>query len=596
MVGLTTRNDLMCPMKAKLPNIKVSAGKMKNFLASFLSVTLILSLGYCPTERAFAEEEEESSEGTVAPAELPRFSLPAAGSLSTTDSNSEKSNDTESKVPPPPLKQSSGVDAPGTIQKKTPHSSIAISSTLPVPLASIYRGSQSVAQEIKLANGLRVLVLESHEFPVVSTLVWYRVGSRDEQTGAKGLCHMVEHLMFQEVGAFKPGDIGSMIARVGGQFNGYTSDDFTTFFETLPAGKLEMALKIESERMARVRFSQNEVQQEIANIQKEFENETRDPYALLSNEVRAMMFMQHPYHCPTLGWKTDVETLDAEHAKAFYEKYFHPDNATLVITGDIDPKQTISLVHKYFDGLKPAEKRVTHVTVNEPMPRSERRVNTKYAGNKEVLELAYRAPAMEDQDAPAMVVLERILNGGLGARLKSKLIESKLCSSAQASFEIKKEPGLFTITCTAAPALYNAQARILENLDSLIAQIREKPLSETELKKARNQAEFAYFAECDGPYRAGFHLGYFDSLDKWQNSYTWADRIRAVTAADLNRVIRKYLSPEARVVGWIAGTQAPKAAPPKTMNDAPKENNNQPSKHFSGAVDLSRASGSRHLA
>ncbi|MBX9720058.1 MAG: insulinase family protein, partial [Candidatus Obscuribacterales bacterium] len=155
--------------------------------------------------------------------------------------------------------------------------------------------------------------------------------------------------------------------------------------------------------------------------------------------------------------------------------------------------------------------------------------------------------------------------------------EPKVCASAQASYELTKDPGLFTVTCTANPATYNAQAKILENLDGLMAQFREKPPTDAELKRARNQAKFAYFAECDGPYRAGFHLGYFDCLDKWQSSYTWAERIRAVSATDVNRVAKKYFSSDARVVGWIAGAAAPKAIPPKASNsEPPKEHEKQP--------------------
>ena len=424
------------------------------------------------------------------------------------------------------------------------------------------RNGQTVAQENLLPNGLKVLILENHEFPVVSTLVWYRVGSRDEQAGATGLSHMVEHLMFQDVGPFKPGDIGNAIARVGGQFNGYTSDDFTTFFETLPANKLEMALKIESERMNHTRFNPAQVRQEISNIYSEFENEAKDPVALLSREVRAAVFTQHPYHNPTLGRKSDVEGLTAEHARTFYEKYFSPSNATLIISGDVNSKHVMSLVHKYFASAV-AVKLVSHAAVSETAQRSERHVSTKYSGNKEVLQVAYRAPAMNDPDAAAMVVLERLLNGGAAGRLKGKFVESKVCAAAQSSFEIKREPGLFTITCTAIPGTPNAQSKILEALDGFISQLRAKPLSDSEIKSARNQAEFSYYAECDGPYRAGFHLGYFDCLDRWQDSYTWADRLRAVSAADLNRVAKKYLSPETRVVGWIAGAQAAKPSSPK---------------------------------
>ena len=504
---------------------------------------------------------------------LPGTAAPAAtssnSSSTTTVTNSATLNPASTKPSPAGAMLGANVNSDSAKQSTTSAhgASLVISAPAPVPLVSIYRGSQTVPQELTLPNGLKVLILENHEFPVVSTLVWYKVGSRDERAGATGLSHMVEHLMFQEVGQFKSGEIGTTIARMGGQFNGYTSDDFTTFFETLPSSRLELALKIESERMAHTRFSDSEVKAEVENIQREFLNETKDPAALLSKELRSVLFTHHPYHNPTIGWKSDVEGLTAEHAREFYKKFFRPNNATLVITGDVNGKNAIALVQKYFAPIVGSKATVAHVQVNEPFPHAERKVNLKYGGNKEVLQVAYRAPAMEDADAPAMVVIERLLNGGHFGRLRSKLVDAHVCSYAQANYEIKKDPGLFTLTCTAIPATPNAQAKILENLDSVLAQLREKVPSDAEIRRARNQAEFAYYSECDGPYRAGFHLGYFDSLDKWQNSYTWPERLKSVSAQDVVRVSKKYFGSDARVVGWIAGSAAPKPASPKPSNN-----------------------------
>lgn len=525
-------------------------GLRKRLLSALTAGFLLNSLAV--TQLLAAETEAEVSAETLQ--NLPRFALPAVGSMPVEGD--------KAKVHPAAEKASQQAGVFTT----TPKASIAINRPQQPPPVQVLKGGQVPGQETILPNGLKVLILENHEYPVVSTLVFYKVGSRDEQAGATGLGHMVEHLMFQEVGQFRAGDIGSMIARVGGQFNGYTSDDFTTFFETLPAAKLEMALKIESERMARTKFSQQEVTQEIGNIRKELAAESKDPQALLSKEVRSLMFMQHPYHNPTIGWKADVEGLTPERAREFYEKYFRPNNATLIIAGDVNPKQVLPMVQKYFGAIPSPGPAPVHTVVNEPWPRSERRVNTKYDGNKEMLQLAYRAPAMDDPDVAAMVVIERLLNGGVNGRLKGKLVDSKLCTAAQAGYEIKREPGLFTITCAATPATFNAQAKILEGLDSLIAQLRDKPPSDADLRRARNQAEFAYFAECDGPYRAGFHLGYFESLDKWQSSYNWADKLRAVSAADVSRVARKYFAPETRVVGWISGSSAPKGQAPKSTS------------------------------
>ncbi len=558
--------------------------RKRRILSAVLSVVMWTTLLAPVLSQPESGTDAAESEGSNAI--MPRFSLPSAGALPVAPQNSTSeaisNTKSSSSAAGESNKTNEPVGTPKPVAKTTESStktqttrgaSVAITTPDAVPLATIYRGTQTVPQEIFLPNGLKVLILENHEFPIVSTLVWYRVGSRDETKGATGLNHMVEHLMFQEVGQFKAGEIGSTIARLGGQFNGYTSDDFTTFFETLPSSRLELALKIESERMAHTVFSDAEVKAEVANIRKEFENEAKDPAALISKEVRAAMFSQHPYHNPTIGWKTDVDGLTVEHARQFYQKYFRPNNATLIISGDVNGKNAMTLVNKYFGKIASAPQAAAHSSVVEPILKAEKRIFLKYAGNKEVAQFAYRGPAMDDADAPAMVVLERLLNGGMNGRLRSKLVDSKLCSYSQASYEIKKDPGLFTITCTATPATVNAQSKIVEGVDALVAQLRDKPPSDAELRRARNQAEFAYFSECDGPYRAGFHLGYFESLDKWQSAYTWAERLKSVTAADVVRVAQKYLGNETRVVGWIAGTSAPKPTVTKqaASSDAPEK-------------------------
>ncbi len=500
------------------------------------------------------------AEGAADPSEQPvrGFAMPAAGALS--GSNSASGNSAAPSAGNTSLRSSA---VPGLRRPET------IASLPPFPSSS----RQTGVQETILANGLRVLVLEQREFPVVSTFMWYRTGSRSESSGTTGLSHLVEHLLFQNVGSFKEGEIGSSIARSGGQFNGYTSDDFITFFETLPPARVELALKIESERMRQGKFDEKAISREIENIQKEFENEERDPIAMVSQEVRALLFMQHPYHNPVLGWRSDLENLNVRQVKDFYDRYFQPGNATLVICGDVNSKLCAPLIQKYFGSI-PAGPALNERNPLESPCRSERRVSVRYPGKQEILQVGWHAPALDSGDAAAMVILEKLLNGGLNGRLKTRLVDAKLCSAANASYEIKKEPGFFTITTSAIPATLNAQQKMLDGLDAVVAPLRDKPITDSELKRARNLATYAFHSECDGPYRAGFHLGYFDSLDNWQSNYTWADRLRAVNANDVMRVARKYLGQEGRVIGFVQGAAAPKPvtpAPAKSGSEGSKD-------------------------
>lgn len=431
-------------------------------------------------------------------------------------------------------------------------------------------------EQLTLPNGLKIVLLEDHSFPVVSTQVWYRVGSRNETLGSTGISHLVEHLLFRNVGSFRKNELGATIARNGGQFNGYTSDDFTTFFETLPPSKLDLALRIEADRMHSATFVPAEVKEEINNIQAEFERDSKDYSEQLSREVRAIAYQQHPYHNPTMGWKNDVENLTIGHIKSFYEQHFRPDNATLVVAGDFQSAEAIALIKKHFGAIAKPSTPLPIIRSVEPPQRGERRVSMRYLGKQEALELAYHAPAIKDLDAPAMTVIEKLLNASINGRLKTALLDSKLSTSALSALETKQDPGLFIITSYAAPGV--TQQKLLEAIDGTMNQLKSQPLSDGELKRAKNQAEFAYLAEVDGPYRAGFHLGFFDTLVNWKTAYEWSDRLKAVTAADVQRTAKKYFNNDNRVVGWLSSPNAPKPAPPKPAEPAKPTKPQEPAK------------------
>jgi zinc protease len=430
--------------------------------------------------------------------------------------------------------------------------------------------------EVNLPNGLKVLILEEYSFPVVSCAMWYHVGSRNELAGTTGISHLVEHLLFGNVGIFKKGDIGSAIIRNGGHFNGFTSDDFTTFFETLPAAKLDLALKIESERMHKAKFTQKEIDGEASNIAAEFERKSKDPVEVLAQEVRAEAYQEHPYHNPTMGWLNDVRNINVDEAQKFYQRYFCPNNATLVIAGDVKASSVVNEVKKYFAGIGKSNQ-VECVIPQEPEPKGERRASIKFAGKQEILEVAYHIPAVTSGDAPALSVLEELFNAEYSGRLKTKLVASKIANSAQAALGARKDPGLFTITITAP--LGTGEAKLLDTLDATISGIKSALVPDADLRRSKNLAEFAYENEKDGPYHAGFFLGYSDCLDSWQLTKTWTDKLRAVTAGDIAKVSRQYFNPDERVVGFLynptyvkpqtPAKQTPQDTPPGTPEPRP---------------------------
>ncbi len=419
----------------------------------------------------------------------------------------------------------------------------------------IARGATTQPQQYSLPNGLRIVLLEDHSFPLLTCQVWYRVGARNESPGSTGLSHIVEHLLFQTVGHFRKGELGATVVRSGGQFNGFTSDDFTSFFENLPASRLDLALKIESERMRGAAFTQADLNEEVARVKAELDENSKDQSVILSREVRSTAFVQHPYRNPVVGWRNDLNSITLKEAREFYDRYFHPNNATLVLVGDFKTAAALTQVGKYFGNIPKSPNTIPIVKINEEHQLAERRVMLHGAGKKDEVQVAYHAPAFSDPDATAMFVLEKLLNAAISGRLRSKLTDQKVCGSARSAFEIKKDPGLFVVTLT-APAGAGPQ-KMLDGWDSLITQLRSTPVSEQEVSRARAQAEFAVVSDRDGPYRLGFHLGYCDAMQSWLAGWTAVEKIHQVTSNDLLRVCKKYLGAENRVVGFASSPGKP---------------------------------------
>lgn len=420
---------------------------------------------------------------------------------------------------------------------------------------------QRVQQQV-LTNGLKVLLVEDHSFPVVSCFVWYKVGSRNEAPGMTGISHLVEHMLFHNVGNYRKGELGATIVRNGGQFNGFTSDDFTAFYETVHPSKLDLMLRIESDRMRKANFTSQDLKDELVRINQDIEEQARDPQASLAREVRSTAFAQHPYRNPSIGYKTDLENLTAQDVRAFYDKYYHPDNATLIVVGDINAPAVSATIAKYFAILPKSPNPIPVVRNVEPPQQAERRVIMHQPGKRDIVEIAYHAPAFSDGDAAAVMVMEKIMNAQFSGRLR-KVIESKAAITAKSAYELKKDPGLFTVSFAINPG---SLQKLLEVWDGTVNQIKAQGASDAELRRAKNLAEFSYDSENDGPYHDAFNLGFCECLQTWQLASVWPDKLKAVTNADIQRVAKRYFAQENRVVGLLAtpGSQA-KPSPPSTQ-------------------------------
>ena len=351
--------------------------------------------------------------------------------------------------------------------------------------------------------------------------------------------------------------------RDGAKFNGYTSDDFTAFYEVLHRSKLELALRAESSRMRSATFVDADVKEEVGRVQAELNNESKDPFDTLRREVKATAFRAHPYRNPISGWRTDLENIAVSDVKAFYDRYYQPDNATLVLVGDFQPQDATTLINKYFAGIAKSNNSPSNPRLFEPAQTAERQILMHGKGSRDLALIGYHACEYASNDAPAMVVFENLLNAHLNGKLHKDLVEPKICAAAHAEFELKRDPSLFSVYLTAGQGV-SAQYAV-EKWDSLIAQLKLHPITEAELNRSRNLAEYALLSDRDGPYKLSFQLGLCDSLQSLQSAYNWNARIRAVSTADIQRIAKHYFSTESRVVGTFvtpgSGTSKPKAEP-----------------------------------
>ncbi len=407
-----------------------------------------------------------------------------------------------------------------------------------------------------LDNGLQVLLKPVHTAPVVSNWIWYRVGGRNELPGKTGISHWVEHMMFKGTPTFPKGSIMLEVNRNGGILNGFTNQDYTAYFEVLPADRLELGLRIESDRMANSFIDPDEVARERNVIISEREGRENNPAWALHEDLMATAFHVHPYGHMVIGWKDDLHQITRNDLYNHYKMYYGPHNAVLVIAGDFEVSHTTDLIEKLFGSIS-AGSAPPPVTIKEPPQHSERRVVMRRAGTTAYFQAAYHACNGTHTDVFALVMLEAILSGASfvgpathrSARLYRALVETEIAGDAGASFMLNIDPEVFRLSGTVR------EGHTLEEfeaaLENEIAQLLADPVSEEELNRVRKQirAQFAYMMERVSS-RARW-LGWLEILGDWRKLNTFADNLAAVTADDVLRVSKKYLQPANRTVGWF---------------------------------------------
>ncbi len=409
-----------------------------------------------------------------------------------------------------------------------------------------------------LDNGLTVLLKESRHAPVTTFWVWYRVGSRNELPGITGIAHWAEHMLFKGSEAFPKGEIDTQIARNGGVMNGFTWLDFTTFFETLPEDRIDLALRIEADRMVNTLFDPDEVALERTVIISERQGAENQPTFLLNEQVVGIAFRVHPYHHETIGDMCDLETITHQQLWDHYQTYYGPDNAIAVAVGDFHAPDMLARIEERFGPL-PARSQPLPVNRPEPPQRGERRLELQGPGNAAYLQAAYRAPAAQDPDFSPMLILSSLLTGASGmsffaapppnrsSRLYKALVQTGLAAGVSGSLAPMLDPYLYSIAATVRAG--RTPGEVEEAMNSEIERILHEPISEEELRTAikQAQAQFAYSSE--SVTNQGFWLGYSSVVADTAWFEQFLDRLAAVTVEDLTRVANTYLPRRNRTIG-----------------------------------------------
>jgi zinc protease len=411
----------------------------------------------------------------------------------------------------------------------------------------------------KLKNGLLVNLKEIHSAPIISHWVWYRVGSRNEVAGKTGISHWVEHMQFKGTPKFPAGVLDRAISRDGGFWNAFTFLDWTTFFETMPADKISLALDLESDRMVNSTFLAEEVTSERTVIISEREGNENEPLFRLDEEMQAAAFASHPYRNEIIGSVEDLHAIQRDDLYAHYRSHYCPNNAVLAIAGDFDSDAMFKLIEQYYGSI-PAGKVNSHFPAQDSPLSGEKRIEVKGPGDTTYLQLAYRAPAAANEDFFTVSVLDSLLTGPSGlnmfggggisnktSRLYQALVEKEFATSVYGGLQATIDPHLYNINITIRPE--HKPEKVLALIDAEIDHLQQILIPQAEIDRAVKQARALFAYGSENITNQGFWLGYpemFDHYD-WFNQYV--ERLNQVTPKKIQQALQEYLKPERRVVG-----------------------------------------------
>ena len=409
----------------------------------------------------------------------------------------------------------------------------------------------ALVQETILDNGLKVLIKPVRTAPAVSMYIWYKVGSRNEKKGETGLAHQLEHLMFKGTKA-RPVQFGQLFNLLGAQSNAFTTFDTTAYYATTGADKLDALLQLESDRMVNTVAGPKQLASEKTVVLSELDGDRNSPDSVLSDKIQETAFTIHPYRHTPIGDRNDVVNFTAKMAQDFYQQNYGPNNATLVIVGNVDPKATLEKVKATF-GQIPARAKPTTSFPQEPPQTEERRVTVKQPGSVPILQMLYHGPKSTDPDIYALDLLDNVLNVGRSSRMYKALVETGIAASYSGGISSLVDPGWYELE--AIPNSGTSLETLQQKIDAVLEQVKQEKVTPAELRRAKEKARVSTFLGNDSIENQAYALGYFETIyGDWRVIDQLSERYSKVTQEDLLRVAQKYLVPTNRTVGTFLPT------------------------------------------
>jgi zinc protease len=411
--------------------------------------------------------------------------------------------------------------------------------------------------EYKLnSNDLKVLLMPRRAAPVAAFMVVYRVGSRNEAVGHTGATHLLEHMLFKGTPTYnrKAGtQIAATLQKVGAMFNADTWNDRTRYYEMLPSDQLELAVHLEADRMRNSFIADEDRQSEMTVVRNELERGENDPGRILDERVWAAAFREHPYHHPTIGWRSDVEGMSTERLREFYDVYYHPNNATAIVVGDFEEQAALNLIAGHFGPIPRSPKPIPTMYTTEPQQQGEIRFVLRRAGQLGLIEMGWHTPEATHPDNIVLGVMDNVLSAGVTSRLYQALVETQLAVSAQTHAYEFVDPGLFTLTITLRPGMTHEEVE--KNALAEIEKLKEELVTDRELQKAKNIILSQMIYLRDSPFGVVSAIAESEAVADWKHYADLPRKIEAVTAEDIQQVARTYFTDDNRTVGWFIPKQ-----------------------------------------